>query len=295
MHTAEDYKKFQVGSTEIIERLVEDHKGWATAIAKSVARAWNLDWEMDGLDGGAFEGLLFCARRYDPSMGIPFRAYARRRIHEASTEEARKSKRWQRGTSANGSVDDESREISAKLFDVFPSLRDGVLPASFTEGAEEESIRSSIRQMLTGASIIAAFQESGANNPETAAEFRRMLRILADLEPVHQAILWSVYWMGTSMRGLAEEWGIDELSVIREHKEILEYLAERLASGQAGSAKRLKIRRGLRATALNLKKKKFEAPFDKFKDLAAMLLLLWNVARIGGLYCGSGLFEKYFG
>ena len=190
MNTAEDYKNFQVGSPEIIEKLVTDHQGWATAIAKSVARAWNLDWEMDGLDGGAFEGLLFCARRYDPSLGIPFRAYARRRIHESSTEEARKSKRWQRGTSANVSTDDESREISARLFDVFPSLRDGILPASFVEGQEEESIRSSIRQMLTGASIIAAFQESGANNPETAAEFRRMLRIMGDLEPVHQAILW---------------------------------------------------------------------------------------------------------
>ncbi|OVE79763.1 hypothetical protein BVY02_02345, partial [bacterium J17] len=199
MSDAEKYQSYEKGSEELVAVLVEDHMGWATSIAKSVARSWNLDWQIDGLDGGAYEGLLFCARRYDASTGVPFRAYARRRIHEASTEEARKSKSWQRGTSMGASVEQDSREISAKLFDVFPSLRDGVLPS--TEAPGEDGWRMSIRQMLSGASIIAAFEASGSDNPEIAAEYKRLLEVIASLEPIHQAILWGVYWQGKSMRG----------------------------------------------------------------------------------------------
>lgn len=116
----ENYREYEAGSDELIARLVEEHAGWAEAIARSVARAWNLDWQLDGLDGGAYEALLFCSRRFDPQLGVPFRAYARKRIHEATTEEARKSKSWQRGVGANTQAEQDAREISYKLFDLFP-------------------------------------------------------------------------------------------------------------------------------------------------------------------------------
>ena len=97
MSETNPYAEHEAGSEKLVELLVEENAGWAASIARSVARAWNMDWQLDGLDGGAYEGLLFCARRYDPTLGVPFRAYARRRIHEASTEEARKSKNWKKG------------------------------------------------------------------------------------------------------------------------------------------------------------------------------------------------------
>ena len=112
MSDDKEYSKYTPGSEEFIARLIEDHMGWATSIAKSVARAWNMDWQLDGLDGGAYEGLLFCARRFDPARGVPFRGYARRRIHEACTEEARKSKEWQRGTGSQSEEEVEARELS---------------------------------------------------------------------------------------------------------------------------------------------------------------------------------------
>ena len=275
MERAEDYAKFEIGSDKLVEKLVEDHMGWATSIAKSVAKGWNMDWQLDGLDGGAYEGLLFCARRYDPSMGVPFRGYARRRIHEACTEEARKSKSWQRGTGANSQFEQESRELSAKLFDVFPELRGGYLPSSEGEG----TVRSSVRQLLAGASLLAAFQNGGAENPEIALEYKRLVEVLSELDSVHQHILWAVYYKGQSMRSLAEEWGIDDLSVIREHKEILAFLSGQIEADRSKTSKKLKVRRGLRTIAQRLRKNEDAGHFSKFMATTLMLFFLLSMVH----------------
>lgn len=272
MKPSEDYKGYEPKSEKIIAKIIEDNLGWATSIAKSVARSWNMDWQLDGLDGGAYEGLLFCARRYDPERGVPFRAYARKRIHEAATQEARKSKSWQQGVGANTQAEQEAREISAKLFEIFPELREGMLPI---EGEPtEETMRSSVRHLLTGASLIAAFKEAGIHNQEAAVEYKEMLTVMAKLDPVHQAIIWAVYWQGQSMRSLAEEWGLDDLSVIREHKEILEHLCETIEAGSKKTHKPLKVRRGLKNLSLELKKKKDLGAFVQFLEQSSVTAIL---------------------
>ena len=280
----------------MIAILVERHMGWATSIAKAVARAWNMDWQLDGLDGGAYDALLFCSRRFDPTRGVPFRAYARRRIHEAATHEARRSKSWQRGVGANSEADQLAREVSARLFDVFPELRDGLFPVS--EGEGDEGMRNSVRQMLASASLLAAFQESGTDNPENAVEYKQVLMLMSSLEPVHQAIVWAVYWQGQSMRSLAEEWGIDDLSIIREHKEILEHLGIQLNQARKAVPKPLKVRRGLRAMAMQLRRNKDPGPFAQFMKSAgiaaagAFLLIFSSLQAFGEYRTGAG-FEGF--
>lgn len=289
MEKSEEYRGLQAGSDEIVARLVEENMGWATSIAKSVARAWNLDWQLDGLDGGAYEALLFCARRFDPERGVPFRAYARRRIHEASTQEARKSKSWQVGVGSGTPAEQEAREVSARLFEIFPELRDGMLPAQDSEGGGggggDDSFRSSVRQMLAGASLIAAFRDAGMQNPESAVEYKALLNVMSALEPVHQAIVWAVYWQGQSMRSLAEEWQIDDLSVIREHKEILEHLCTQIELGRNAKPKPLKVRRGLRSVALQLRRNKDLGPFSQFlnnnrMNTAALVVFFGGLERL---------------
>jgi RNA polymerase sigma factor (sigma-70 family) len=277
---ASQYLSFEAGSESLIAILVEDNLGWATSIAKAVARGWNLDWQLDGIDGGAFEALLFCARRYDPAMGVPFRGYARRRIHESCTDEARKSKSWQQSTGGDDSeVEMEARELSAKIFDLFPELRDGFLPTAVTAGEEQTAIKSSIRQLLTGASLISAFNESTTENQENLVDYKRLIELIAGMEPVHQDILWGIYYQGTSMRGLAEEWGLDDLSIIREHKEILAFLAEKFESGKAiPESAKLKVRRGLKAKALELRKSKDKGAFAKILgSIAACVCIFFNI------------------
>lgn len=255
-----------------VSNLVQENLGWAESIARSVARAWNLDWQLDGLDGGAFEALLFCARRFDASFGVPFRAYARKRIHEAASEEARKSKAWQRGVGADTPAEQEAREISYKLFEVFPELREGLLPVD-DEASGEEQVRSSIRQLLASAGVITAFQETSRDNPEVALEYKELFTALAQLEPIHQAVLWAIYWGGQSMRSLADEWEIDELTIVREHREILKFVLNRVNNPKGRITKKLKIRPSLRPVAQALRKKQESPPFSRFAPIAAALLL----------------------
>jgi DNA-directed RNA polymerase specialized sigma subunit len=240
-------------SQEEIDKLVIDNQGWAESIARSVARAWNMDWRGDGLDGAALEALLFCARRYDPARGIPFRGYARRRIHEASTEEARKSKNWA-NTSKGGKTEEEARALSVKLLDAFPELREGFLP-----GGDDDDVRGSIRTMLVGASISAIKEGIETSTPEDFMDIKKVVEIVASLEPVHQILLWKTYWEGHSLRTVAASWETDELNVIREHKVIIEYLTKCFAASKRGT--KPKVRPGLRAVAFRFKKEEEIGPF----------------------------------
>lgn len=130
--------------------------------------------------------------------------------------------------------------------------------------------------------MVAAFEQSGSDNPAIALEYKELIDILSSLEPVHQEIIFCIYYKGQSMRNLAEEWKIDDLSVIREHKVILEFLCERLEN--PGSRKsQLKIRRGLRTIAQTMRRKANAGPFTRF-TLAAMILLcsmFWLERHIG--------------
>lgn len=245
-------------SQDEIDKLVIEHQGWAESIARSVARAWNMDWRGDGLDGAALEALLFCARRFDPSRGIPFRGYARRRIHEASTEEARKSKNWT-NTSKGGSTEEEAKKLSVKLLDSFPELREGYLP-----GGEDDDVRGSIRSLLVGASISAIKEGVETSTPEDFMDIKKVIEIISSLETVHQLLLWKTYWEGHSLRTVAEGWDTDELNVIREHKVIIEYLSKCFSISKKGT--RPKVRPGLRTAAFKIKKDSEVGPFTQILE-----------------------------
>ncbi|MBN8548282.1 MAG: hypothetical protein J0M12_03080 [Deltaproteobacteria bacterium] len=242
--------------------LVLEHQGWAESIARSVARSWNMDWRLDGLDGAAMEALIFCARRFQPARGVPFRGYARKRIHEASTDAARRSRGWKRGSVSN--AEQRSREISAELFNVFPELRVGELPSGDDYGDGEEGARSAIRELLVGASIIAFKQGMTSDQPDERIDYKRMVEYVAELEPVHQVMVWKLYWEGSSMRNLATEWETDELNVIREHKVLLLFLSKSFAKGKPTQPP--KVRPGLKAISIKLRKTDPAGPFSKLLD-----------------------------
>lgn len=234
------------------DALVVEHMGWAQSIARSVARSWSLDWQHDGLDGAAMEALMFCAGRFNPERGVPFRGYARRRIHEASTEAARQSKGWRGGT---GNTSTRAREIAVDLLEVFPELRSGEIAS---RGGD---MRSGIRQLLAGATVLAAHHGAKASAPDEILDIKQTIQILAALEPVHQLLLWHVYWEGDSMRSVAEEWHTDELTVIREHQSLLEHLYKSIANGKPGSP--LRIRPSLKEYALKTRKQDPQGVFKR--------------------------------
>jgi RNA polymerase sigma factor (sigma-70 family) len=261
------YIKYQVGSEPLVACIVADHRGWAVSIAKSIARSWNLDWQLDGIDGGAFEALLFCAKRYDPSIGVPFRAYARRRIHESCTMEAKASKSWQYNTgNGEGINESEEREISFKLFSIYPELRDGGPLVTEHEGNSDLSLRATVKILLASATLISMAQETREqNSPDKALEIANILAVLANLGSIHQNILWYIYWHDYSLRQLAQEWGIDELVVIREHQTLIEYLSKQFQNVKGSPKNMLKLRPKLRPLEQIIKNSGHELPFSKWK------------------------------
>ena len=259
----EETQQYATLSKEDADALVLEHKGWAESIAKSVARAWNLDWQLDGLDGAALEALIFCSRRYQPDRGVPFKGYSRKRVHEACTEGARRSRGWTRGSGSKKRTERLAREVSAELFNLFPSLRSGQLPL-MDEGGEDSSkgARIAIQQLLVGASVIATQQGMNAAEPDEIMDYKKMVHYMTALEPIHQMLLWLLYWEGESLRGIAGIWETDELNVIREHKVLLEYLQKSIQKGKANPPPR--VRPGLREISFKLGK---ESPVGKFTAL----------------------------
>jgi RNA polymerase sigma factor (sigma-70 family) len=244
-----------------VNDLILEHRGWAESIARSVARSWNMDWRLDGLDGAAMEALIFCARRFNPERGVPFKGYARRRIHEASTEAARRSRGWRRG-SGSSAEEQKAREVSAELLNIFPELRVGEIPF-FEEGGGEGDMRSAIRHLLVGATLLSS-REGGTSpaTPDQLLDYKKLVKVMSTLEPVHQALLWKVYWEGLSLRTVASEWGTDGLNVIREHKILIAHLHKCLATSKQNVA-RPKVRPGLRPMATELKRGNDPGPFSK--------------------------------
>jgi DNA-directed RNA polymerase specialized sigma subunit len=240
--------------------LVVEHQGWAESVARSVARGWNLDWRLDGLDGAAMEALIFCSRRFNPTRGIPFRGYARKRIHEAATDAARKTKGWLRSSSGGANTEAKAREISAELYGAFPELRNGQLPAQDSATGDDSEYRSAIRELLVGASVIATRQAISSDPlPDQLLDYRRMVRVMAALEPTHQWLLYRVYWDGISLRNVAVEWETDGLNVMREHKVLLVYLQKSMAQGKPATKPR--VRPGLKPLAVKFQNEGSNGPF----------------------------------
>jgi DNA-directed RNA polymerase specialized sigma subunit len=238
-------------SREEADQLVLDNKNWAEGVAKSVARAWNLDWQSDGLDGAALEALIFCARRYDPNRAIPFRGYARKRIHEAACEAARKSKTWlQKTTEAALTVEERARDLSYEIVKLFPELRDGDLPGGEDSHEGEYDTRAGIRSLLIGATMAAASQSAANGSPEELYDFKKIVEVLSHLEPIHQEIMWKIYWEGDSMRTIASGWETDELNVIREHKVLITYLYKSINTNRVVDIPR--VRPGLKSLAVKV-------------------------------------------
>jgi len=267
LETLDETPEYETLSIEDANQLVLDNRVWAEGVARAVARAWNLDWDLDGLDGAAMEALIFCARRFNPERGIPFKGYARRRIHEAATEAARRCRGWKRNAYASKKDGSKprgrSQEVAIGLLNVYPELRSG----SMFGGDEGGEIRSNVRQLLMSATLIASTDSLDEPSAEEILDLKTILNIITTLELIHQLIIWKVYWEGLSLRGLAAAWETDGLNVIREHKVLVAHLHKCISSKNGRSLQRPKIRPGLRTLAAELNKDPDTlSPFAKFKE-----------------------------
>lgn len=82
---------------------------------------------------------------------------------------------------------------------------------------------------------------------------------MAALEPLHQWLLYKVYWDGLSLRTVATEWDTDGLNVMREHKVLITYLQKSMAMGKPAPLP--KVRPGLKTLITKFKKEGSKGPF----------------------------------
>jgi hypothetical protein len=128
-------------------------------------------------------------------------------------------------------------------------------------------MRSAVRELLVGASIVASRQAVSEDPlPDELVDYKRMVGVMAVLEPVHQWLLYRVYWDGLSLRTVATEWETDGLNVMREHKVLLSFLQKSMAAGKPAPAP--KVRPGLKPLIIKLKREGSKGPFS---DLVASL------------------------
>lgn len=73
------------------DALVEQHVEWARDVAAKVAAKLPTWWTADDLVGPAFLALLEACTRFESERGIPFRAYAIRRVEGACYSAARRN------------------------------------------------------------------------------------------------------------------------------------------------------------------------------------------------------------
>ena len=118
-----------------------------------------------------------------------------------------------------------------------------------------------LQRMLISASVIATKQGIEAAIPDEVLEYKQMLKTICCLEQVHQLLVWKIYWEGLSLRGLAAEWEIDELNVIREHKQIIDYMLK--AFGKGVETKIPRVRPGLREVAARIRRDNIQIAFSQ--------------------------------
>lgn len=242
-----------------VENLILENKKWAEVVAYSVAKAWRLDAEVDGLVSASYEALVECAHRFDPSRGIPFRAYARRRVHEAACDAARQTKAWKEGQVFSGSIEAKARATAYELIKRFPELRDGRI------SLDTNSLRGSVRQMILGATVIYMKEMHEAEERKDFTEYGKLISAITKLDKVHQWLIWKIYWEGHSLRGLAALWNADPLTIIREHQVILGFLSSILGQGASKSTPP-KVRPSLRKVIADLNLEAIPSPFEEFAN-----------------------------
>lgn len=76
-------------NVDTCNRLVLEHVGLVKALAARLAQRVPSHVELDELVSVGMMGLVEAARRYQPALGVPFDAFARRRVHGAMVDSLR--------------------------------------------------------------------------------------------------------------------------------------------------------------------------------------------------------------
>jgi len=209
-------------------------------IARQVRRAVGPAVELDELLSYGREGLLDAARRYDPSRGVPFRAYANFRVRGAVLDGMRASARLPRRVHARLRALDAARRTSEGAAE--DAL--GATPAHEAAADAERALGAHLAAMATAMAVGLVAEAGGGeegelvavdgqSSPEEAvgrAELLARLReAIQDLPREEAELVRRHYLGGERFDHVAAELGLSQSWASRLHTRAVARLAKRLS------------------------------------------------------------------
>lgn len=156
------------------DALIELHIGWAREVAAKVASKLPTWFHSDDLEGAAAIALLQSAAKYDPSRGIPFRAYAILHVQGACYSAARRNEYRER---AHEELPEEAADQAADT-----SVERGELPAAVWQ-LPPDQFRVIQLCYLHGLTVEAAAERMRISASKASSHHRAALAALRDLMP----------------------------------------------------------------------------------------------------------------
>lgn len=211
-------------------------------IARQIGKAIGSAVELDELRSFGREGLLDASRRYDPSRGVPFRAYANYRVRGAIFDGVRQLSRLPRRTHErlNGMAA-ASLVSEGALEDTSTGPVRGATAAQ-ADAALAEHLAGMATAMAVGLLSATARSDDGertlvdnALDPEQALESAQLLsfvrRAIDDLPHEEAELVRRHYFEGKRFDHVAAELGLSKSWASRLHTRAIGRLTKRLRGG----------------------------------------------------------------
>ncbi len=227
-------------------RLTRQQQAWVESyvdrvkqIARGVrARLRTLD--LDEFVSAGNEALVRVATRYDPTMGVPFQAYAYTRVRgamidavRAANPTTRRIRRAARALALGQCVAEEAQAREARHH------AGGLDTRSFAERFAQavEQVKQTSAAVIIANAEPERLEQHAADDDMSAeelvgrAELRAQVQAaLAELSPDERALITDLYMRERTMQALAHEQGVNKSTISRRHARVLAQLAERLAA-----------------------------------------------------------------
>ncbi len=197
-------------------------------VAEVCARATHLS--RDDLASAGALALVQAADAYDAALGVPFGAYARRRIMGAFADDMRSADWASRGTRKRIKATLEVQETLAKRFGRTPTIDEIASALGVDRAGAQEAMADAGRTVGVIDEIVEAGLAADQDTPEeqaAEAERDRTLRsAVAALPEKMRSIVEQLYFGGRTVGEIAEQLGVTHSAVSQQRTAALKLIRE---------------------------------------------------------------------
>jgi len=206
-------------------------------VAEVCARATHLS--RDDLASAGALALVQAADAYDAALGVPFGAYARRRIMGAFADDMRSADWASRGTRKRIKATLEVQETLAKRFGRTPTIDEIASALGVDRTGAQEAMADAGRTVGVIDEIVEAGLAADQDTPEeqaAEAERDRTLRsAVAALPEKMRSIVEQLYFGGRTVGEIAEDFGVTHSAVSQQRTAALKLIRESIGDLLASS------------------------------------------------------------